>query len=44
MKTATPIRHIPIVITESGARATLGSIKAIAGKDWDVKPIQDYHT
>jgi carbamoyl-phosphate synthase large subunit len=37
------LRNIPIVTTESGARATLGAIKAINGKDWGVKPIQDYH-
>ena len=37
------LRNIPIVTTESGARATLGAIKAIDGKDWDVRPIQDYH-
>ena len=38
------LRNIPIVTTESAARATLGAIRAVAGKDWDVKPIQAYHT
>ena len=36
-------RILPIVTTESGARATAKAIKYIANNDWDVKPIQEYH-
>jgi len=37
------LRGLPIVTTESGARATVRSIRYIAQNDWDVKPIQEYH-
>jgi len=38
------LRNIPIITTESGARATLGAIRAVAGKEWGVRPIQDFHS
>jgi len=37
------LRGLPIVTTESAARATVRAIKYIAKNDWDVKPIQEYH-
>ncbi|MBN2683886.1 MAG: carbamoyl-phosphate synthase large subunit [Pontiellaceae bacterium] len=36
------LRGLPIVTTESGARATVRAIKYIASNDWDVCPIQEY--
>ncbi len=36
------LRGLPIVTTESGARATLRAIKYVASNDWDVCPIQEY--
>ncbi|MDH3346461.1 MAG: carbamoyl-phosphate synthase large subunit, partial [Kiritimatiellaceae bacterium] len=38
------LRGLPIVTTESGAKATVGAIRYIRGHDWDVQAIQDYHT
>ncbi len=37
------LRGLPIVTTESGARATAKAIRYIANNDWNVKPIQEYH-
>lgn len=37
------LRGLPIVTTQSGAEATVKSIKYIKENDWDVKAIQDYH-
>jgi hypothetical protein len=37
------LRGLPIVTTESGARATARAIKYIKENDWDVRPIQEYH-
>jgi len=37
------LRGLPIVTTESGARATVQAIRYISENNWDVKPIQDYH-
>jgi carbamoyl-phosphate synthase large subunit len=37
------LRGLPIVTTESGARATVRAIRYIANNDWNVKPIQEYH-
>ena len=37
------LRGLPIVTTESGARATARAIKYIKGNDWNVRPIQEYH-
>jgi carbamoyl-phosphate synthase large subunit len=37
------LRGLPIVTTESGARATAKAIRYIAHHEWDVKPIQEYH-
>jgi len=36
------VRSIPIVTTESGARATVAAIRHIKQNDWDVKALQDY--
>ncbi|MBN1268767.1 MAG: carbamoyl-phosphate synthase large subunit [Kiritimatiellae bacterium] len=36
------LRSVPIVTTESGARATLAAIKFMRGREWDVKALQDY--
>ena len=36
------LRSIPIVTTESGARATLASIRYMRNNSWDVKALQDY--
>jgi carbamoyl-phosphate synthase large subunit len=36
------LRGIPIVTTESGARATLSAIRHIRAHAWDVKALQDY--
>jgi carbamoyl-phosphate synthase large subunit len=38
------LRGIPIVTTESGARATVAAIKHTRTNDWDVKALQDYYT
>jgi carbamoyl-phosphate synthase large subunit len=37
------LRGLPIVTTESGARATARAIRYIANHDWDVQAIQEYH-
>ncbi len=37
------LRGLPIVTTESGARATEKAIRYIKSNDWNVRPIQDYH-
>jgi carbamoyl-phosphate synthase large subunit len=37
------LRGLPIVTTESGARATVRAIRYIAQNEWNVKPIQEYH-
>ena len=37
------LRGLPIVTTESGAKATVQAIRYISENDWDVKPIQEYH-
>ena len=37
------LRGLPIVTTESGARATAKAIRYIKSHDWNVRPIQDYH-
>jgi len=37
------LRGLPIVTTESGARATAKAIRYIANHDWDVQAIQEYH-
>jgi len=37
------LRGLPIVTTESGAHATAKAIRYVAGNDWDVKAIQEYH-
>ena len=37
------LRGLPIVTTESGARATVKAIRYIKSNEWDVRPIQDYH-
>ncbi len=37
------LRGLPIVTTESGARATAKAIRYIKSNDWDVRSIQDYH-
>jgi carbamoyl-phosphate synthase large subunit len=37
------LRGIPIVTTESGARATAKAIRYIRENSWDVKAIQEYH-
>jgi carbamoyl-phosphate synthase large subunit len=36
-------RGIPIVTTQDGAYATVGSIAYVQKNDWDVRPLQDYH-
>ena len=36
------LRDVPIVTTESGARATIAAIRYIRENPWDVKAIQDY--
>ena len=36
------LRNLPIVTTESGARATLRAIRYLRDRDWGVKAIQDY--
>ncbi len=36
------LRGIPIITTESGARATVSSIQYLGSHDWDVKALQDY--
>ena len=36
------LRNIPIVTTESGARATVQALKHMRGRDWDVVALQDY--
>jgi len=36
------LRSVPIVTTESGARATVAALKFMRGHDWDVKALQDY--
>ncbi len=36
------LRSVPIVTTESGARATLASILRVREKGWDVRALQDY--
>jgi carbamoyl-phosphate synthase large subunit len=36
------LRGIPIITTESGARATVDSIRYLRDNNWDVKAIQDY--
>jgi len=38
------LRGLPIVTTRSGVEATVRAIRYIRKNDWDVKPIQDYHT
>ena len=37
------LRGLPIVTTESGARASAKAIRYISTHDWNVRPIQDYH-
>jgi carbamoyl-phosphate synthase large subunit len=37
------LRGLPIVTTESGAKATVRAIRYISENDWDVKAIQKYH-
>ncbi|MCF7817200.1 MAG: carbamoyl-phosphate synthase large subunit [Kiritimatiellales bacterium] len=37
------LRGLPIVTTESGAKATVRAIRYISQNDWNVKPIQEYH-
>jgi carbamoyl-phosphate synthase large subunit len=37
------LRGLPIVTTQSGARASVKAIKYIAENEWDVKSIQEYH-
>ncbi len=37
------LRGLPIVTTESGAKATAKAIRYISENDWNVKPIQEYH-
>ena len=37
------LRSLPIVTTESGARATVKAIRYIMNNDWNVRPIQEYH-
>ena len=37
------LRSIPIVTTESGARATIAAIRYMRDHDWDVCAIQDYY-
>jgi carbamoyl-phosphate synthase large subunit len=37
------LRGLPIVTTESGAKATVQAIRYIKENDWDVQAIQDYH-
>jgi len=36
------LRSLPIVTTESGARATVACIRYMRTHDWDVKALQDY--
>ncbi len=38
------LRGLPIVTTASGARATVGAIRAIRAQPWEVKALQDYQT
>ncbi|MBN2162500.1 MAG: carbamoyl-phosphate synthase large subunit [Pontiellaceae bacterium] len=37
------LRGLPIVTTESGARASAKAIQYIKSNDWNVRPIQEYH-
>ncbi len=37
------LRGLPIVTTESGAKATVRAIRYIKNHDWGVQAIQDYH-
>jgi carbamoyl-phosphate synthase large subunit len=37
------LRGIPIVTTESGARATLDAIRHVRQHGWTVKALQDYY-
>jgi len=37
------LRGLPIVTTQSGAKATARAIRYISENDWGVKSIQDYH-
>ena len=34
---------LPIVTTESGARATIAAVRYIGDNSWDVQAIQEYH-
>ena len=36
-------RGIPIVTTQDGAYATVGSIAYVQKNDWTVRALQDYH-
>ena len=36
------LRGIPIITTESGARATLDAIRHVKENGWSVKALQDY--
>lgn len=36
------LRGIPLVTTESGARATIDAIRHVQREDWDVRALQDY--
>ena len=38
------LRSVPIVTTQSGARATVQAIRYVHENDWDVKALQDYFT
>ena len=37
------LRSVPLVTTQSGARASVASIRYVRENDWDVKSLQDYH-
>jgi carbamoyl-phosphate synthase large subunit len=37
------LRGLPIVTTESGARATARAVRCIRDNDWNVRSIQEYH-
>ncbi|AKJ64147.1 carbamoyl-phosphate synthase large subunit [Kiritimatiella glycovorans] len=37
------LRNLPIITTESGARATIAAIRTVREGDWSVRALQDYH-
>ncbi|MGQ9661255.1 MAG: carbamoyl-phosphate synthase large subunit [Kiritimatiellia bacterium] len=44
MRSAAILLNIPIITTESGARATIRALRWMRQKRWDVCALQDYHS